>query len=164
MQIDEKEWPVTFTHPVEVKARRPNFTPFESVRMLDKKTLAAQPHAEIEVGFVGAGRSRRLVKAVVEKGSVTGLVTEPCTGGDEEGPPPGLVELMKEARRRLDDSESPVKFPMPIDDFVRETTAGDIRVITCYEICFTRLYCIVCCTSPGTDEIFYCGRSIVILG
>lgn len=164
MQIDDKEWPVTFTHPVEVKARRPNFTPFESVRMLDKEALSSQSHAEIEVGFVGAGGCRRVVKAVVEKGSVTGVLTEPCTGAKEGEPPPGLIELVKEARRRLDDTESPVNFPMPLDDFVGEALAGNIRVITCYEICFTRLFCVVCCTSPGTDEIFHCGRSVVILG
>ena len=165
MQRTKKHSPplTAFRHAVRVEVRRPEFDLLASVKQLDVAKLARAARAEFEVGYFEAGCCRRLVRAFVRKGKVTGLVAEPCESERPAKASPELARLLNVARRRAARrGEPPVRLPIPVADFVSNARSLTIRSITCVEICFFG-FCFYCCNRPDDPNDWICGRSIVII-
>ena len=153
----------TFRHPVRFEVRRPEFQSLASVSQLDIPKLERAARAEIELGYFRTGDCRQLVRAIVRKGMVTELVLDPCSDRKVEGAPPELVRLLNAARRRAARAAgNPVRFPIPISDFLGTSAVARIRSITCLEICAFGWWCFYCCNRPNDPHDWICGRNIII--
>jgi hypothetical protein len=135
-----------FEYPVTVEIRRPSFEPLASLEFLDVEALSSGSH-EIEIGSFDAGRCRRMARAIIRDGMVTGIEVEPCPDG--EAPAPELAALLvREARDRL--GSKPDWTPVPVAELARDESLIDIgRNGPCFTICFglsiLQQRCTLCC-------------------
>jgi hypothetical protein len=84
----------TFSHPVTVEVRAPDFEPLAATSHLDFNALRHVDHAQIELGLIHTGCCRSLLRADVEKGMVTALAVEPCNQSETIDIPPELAEVL----------------------------------------------------------------------
>src|SRR6476646_8345064 len=73
-----------FSVPMKVEIRQPEFEALASLAALDLKRLQEGNH-KIEIGFIKGGCCRKLVRAVINDGMVTGCEVEPCKGSGKAG-------------------------------------------------------------------------------
>src|SRR4051812_23594205 len=139
----------TFTVPMKVEIRQPEFEPLTSLAALDVRRLSKGNH-KIEVGFLKGGCCRNLVRAVIRDGMVTGFEVDACKETRKSTPPgPEVVRVLQQARRKLDAGQK--WKPIPVTQLVRSSARelGLIIVIGggCIFICVWD-HCILCCWWP----------------
>jgi len=151
---------VTFKHPVQVTAERPEFELLDAVSHLDVAALARKARAEIEIGYVHSGCCRQLVRAVVRKGMVTALKVQPCAGDESKRAPADLAAVLKAAQRRIaprgGGGGRPHHLPMPVASFLARAPVITVDTITCVRICIFGV-CVTCCEHLGNPD-WICGR------
>jgi hypothetical protein len=137
----------TFTAPMKVEIRQPEFEPLASLRSLDAKRLSSGNH-KVEIGFVKGGCCRNLVRAVIRNGLVIGCEMEPCeqTG---RAAPAELLRVFAKARRKI--AAGRKWKPIPVSQLVKSNAAMmNLLIIVgggCIYICCFG-YCIMCCSWP----------------
>jgi hypothetical protein len=147
---------LAFNHPIKIEVRESEFEWFDSVRHLDVAALAKAARTEIEIGEVKSACCHHLVRAVIQKGMVTGLRVGPesKTGGTPMTPE--LVRMLKVVHRKLlARRKAATHFPYPIQEFMTANVARlTIQTLSCIQICLFG-WCIACC---WTDTAMFCGR------
>jgi hypothetical protein len=138
----------TFTVPMKVEIREPEFEPLGSLDALDVRRLSRGNH-KVEVGFLKGGCCRNLVRAVIRNGMVTGFEVEGCKETADRPAPPELRRVLEQARRKL--SAGRQWKPIPVSQLVR-SSASALRLIIiigggCIFICVWG-HCIMCCWNP----------------
>jgi hypothetical protein len=129
-----------FKRTVEVEVRLPEFEPLASLKSLDYRRLEKGNHT-VEVGFLSGGCCRKLVRAVVKNGMVTGFEVEPCK--ETRPASPELKATLKEAHRRLAKQIGKWQ-PFPISEINK---VAPLRISWgggCIQICEFG-YCLTCC-------------------
>ena len=139
----------SFTAPVKVEIREPDFEPLTSLAALDLKRLSRGNH-KIEIGFLKGGCCPHMVRAIVKNGMVTGCEVEPCDDHKSAKPPPReLMALIETARRKM---KADRKWePIPVAELVSSTARmRDLIIIIgggCFFFCIFG-HCIMCCWYP----------------
>lgn len=147
-----------FKFATKVEVRQPEFEPLTSLSALDLGRLSKGNH-KIEIGFVN-GCCRKLVRAVIKNGMVTGCEIEPCK--DSGKPiPRELLALFAQAQKKINAGKK--WKPIPVRELVNSTAKMQSLIIIgggCIFICFFN-FCIMCCWYP-TPHCFvpdiYTGR------
>jgi hypothetical protein len=139
----------TFTVPMKVEIREPEFEPMKSLAALDVKRLSKGNH-KVEVGFLKGGCCRNLVRAVIRNGMVTGFEAEACKETTRSAPPsPELVRVLQQARRKIAPGRK--WEPIPVAQLVRSSASALQGLIIvgggCIFICAWG-HCIMCCWWP----------------
>lgn len=165
-RIASRSRPVaSFTHPAKVDVYLPTFELLKSVRHLDVDKLARSASADFEVGYFKTRCCRYLTRAVVRRGMVIKLVSEPGPDNCQMKVSHEFGNLLNLARRRAMRTlgrRSP-RLPMPVRAFMRDPTAAvtmDDPTIWCFKICIHG-YCLECCLFkfPGDRGTWGCGIS-----
>jgi hypothetical protein len=128
----------------------------DSVRHLNFQSLEKAAHAEVEPGEVKTECCHHLVRAVIRKGSVTGLKIEPISKEARTPITPALRPLVDAVKRKLKvhSSKAP-KFPILVAKFfVGDVADISVTTITCIQICFFG-WCTACCFN---GDIAICGK------
>jgi hypothetical protein len=138
----------SFTVPMKVEIRQPEFEPLKSLAALDVERLSRGNH-KIEIGFIKGGCCPHLVRAVIKNGMVTGCEVEPCKEDSRKAPPPELLALLEKARKKI---QAGRKWqPIPVRELVTSSARMlDLIVIVgggCIFICIWG-HCIMCCWWP----------------
>ena len=138
----------TFTVPMKVEVRAPEFEPLSSLAALDVDRLRRGKH-KVEIGFLKGGCCRRLVRAVVEHGLVIGCEVEPCKETSDQPPPPELRAVLAKARKKV--LAGRTWKPLPVAQLVGSSARMlDLLIIVgggCIFICIFN-HCIMCCWWP----------------
>jgi hypothetical protein len=152
-----KDKAISFTYPVEVRARQLPVKYLASLRNLDVQKLAGARRAEIELGFVKTSCCQQVVRAIIREGTVTEVCIDPCSSKKSPPLPPDAERILEVTRKKLAAKrQQSGRFPMPVNKFFAEALADTgVTVITCYRICLWGV-CIDCCQQPSGDWI--CGR------
>jgi hypothetical protein len=154
----------TIKYPVTIEVREPEFEPLDTVRHLDVKALAGAAKAEIGLGYINTCCQRQLVRAVISKGTVTGLRIDEPPKKDRTPVSAELAKILREARRAALKRHHPgPKFPIPVAKFFSGRVAYniiDVQTLQCIRICFLwGIFCFTCCWRtdlPGSEPI--CGH------
>jgi len=138
----------TFTVPMKVEIRQPEFEPLASLAALDVKRLSRGSH-KVKIGFLTGGCCRNLVKAVIRNGMVTGFEVDACKETSDKPAPPELRRVLEQARKRLVAGRK--WKAIPVTQLVRSSAAA-LRLIIivgggCIFICIWG-HCIMCCWNP----------------
>ncbi|HEY1677167.1 MAG TPA: hypothetical protein VGG04_05645 [Candidatus Sulfotelmatobacter sp.] len=150
----------TFTYPVKVEVRKPDFEVSDSIRHLDLNALAKAARAEIEIGRVKGCCGGQTVRAVIRKGMVTGIGVDPPSKKDKTPVSPELARLAKAAHEKVLRREKAPKFPIRVPEFFGNKAVYQpvIEVLICVHICFLG-YCITCCYPTDIpDHKLDCGH------
>ena len=101
--------------PVKAKAYRSNFKPFQTLKFLDARKLKRVRTQLIEIGTIeAAGKSATLI-AKVEKGAITRLGVQGCTGCEKKAKGKVDKKVLGAIRdKMLAIREGKVKLPAPI--------------------------------------------------
>jgi hypothetical protein len=147
--------------PMKVEIREPDFEPLDSLAALDLKRLQKGNH-KIEIGFIKGGCCRKLVRAVIKDGMVTGCEVEPCKEMVKAGKtPPKLLAVLDEARKKIGDGKK--WKPIPVSELVSSNARmRDLIIIIgggCIFICIFE-FCFLCCWKPTP----HCFISDIIVG
>jgi len=129
-----------FKRTVEVEVRLPEFEPLASLKSLDYRRLKKGNHT-VEIGFLSGGCCRKLVRAVVKNGMVTGLEVEPCK--ETRPASPELTAVLKEAQRRLAKQMGKWR-PIPISEIGKVPLLYISWGGGCIQVCEFG-YCLTCC-------------------
>ena len=135
-----------FKFPMKVEVRAPEFEPLSSLSALDFARLSKGNH-KIEIGFVDGGCCRKLVRAVVKNGWVTGCEVEPCKDSGKSISPE-MMALFKQAQKKA--SAGKKWTPVPLRELTKSTAKMTNLIIVgggCIFICFGH-HCIMCCWWP----------------
>ncbi len=146
----------SFEHTFKIEVYVPVFEPMASLGVIDTKTLAKGSH-RIEIGHMSGGCCRKLVYAILEKGTVTRIEAEECK---EDG-----TEVSKEAKEifeyvlKLPELQGSWE-PMPVKKFFAMAKNGSYppRAGTgagCFYICAGE-YCLFCCAPSPTRPNISC--------
>jgi hypothetical protein len=138
-----------FSHPAKVDVYLPTFELLKSVRHLDIDRLARAASAEFEVGYFKTRCCQYLVRAVVRRGMVTKLVSEPGPDSGQMAVSREFANLLDVARRRAMQTlgRRSSRLPMPLHVFMRDPAAAvtmDEPSVWCFKICIYG-YCLECC-------------------
>jgi hypothetical protein len=147
--------------PVKVEIREPDFEPLASLGALDLKRLQKGKH-KIEIGFIKGGCCRKLVRAVIKDGMVTGCEVEPCKESGKAGKtPPELLVVLAEARKKVTGGKK--WKPIPVAELVTSNAImRDLIIIVgdgCIYMCIFG-FCFLCCMDPTP----HCFVSDIIVG
>ncbi len=146
--------------PMNVEIREPEFEPLASLAALDLERLKKGNH-KIEIGFIKGGCCRKLVRAVIKDGMVTGCEVEPCKESGKKGKvPPELLAAFDKARKKVADGKK--WEPTPISELVRSSARmRDLIIIGggCIFICLWD-FCFMCCWEPEP----HCFISDIVVG
>src|SRR6185436_7779484 len=93
-------------HTVELQFSTVPFEPLQSVRALDLDQLGRARHAVVELGQFDVGCCKRIARAVIKSGRVTGIKIDACTDGAGKVTPE-LARLFARAQSKLKRSKSP---------------------------------------------------------
>ena len=138
-----------FTHPAKIDVYLPDFELLKSLRHLEIDQLERAASGEFEVGYFKTQCCRHLIRAVVRRGMVTKLVSDPRPKTSQAKVSREFAKLLDLARRRAVRTlgrRSP-RLPMPVRAFLRDPTAAvtmDEPTIWCFKICIYG-YCLECC-------------------
>ena len=150
-----------FSVPMKVEIRQPEFEPLASLAALDLKRLQEGNH-KIEIGFIKGGCCRKLVRAVIKDGMVTGCEVEPCKGSGKAGKaPPELLAVFAKARKKVAGGKK--WKPIPVSQLVSSNAKMlDLIIIVgggCIYMCIWD-FCFLCCSEPDP----HCFVSDIIVG
>jgi hypothetical protein len=147
--------------PMKVEIRAPEFEPLASLAVLDLEQLKKGNH-KIEIGFIKGGCCRKLVRALIKDGMVTGCEVEPCKESGKEGKvPPELLAVLDKARKKVAGGKK--WEPIPVSELVSMSArVRDLIIIIgggCIFICVFD-FCFMCCWKPTP----HCFISDIIVG
>jgi len=145
----------SFTVPMKVEIRRPEFEPFESLRALDVERLSKGNH-KIEIGFIKGGCCPHLVRAVIKKGMVTGCEVEPCKEHATKVASRELLAAVEKACKQIQAGRD--WEPMPVGEFINNSARMRDLIIIVGNGCIIviiGLYLIFCCWSLGRISCYF---------
>jgi hypothetical protein len=136
----------SFKIPMNVEVRAPKFEPLESLSALDFDRLKKGNH-RVEIGFVDGGCCRKLVRAVVKNGLVTGCEIEPCKDKGK-AISPEMKSVLQQAQKKIGGGKK--WKPVPIQTLAKSTALMSSLIIIgggCIFICVFG-HCVMCCWWP----------------
>jgi hypothetical protein len=128
---------------VRIEATPLALHPFESLRYLDIASLSRAARARIELGYFDAGCGRQIVHAVVRRGRVVKLESDPC---ESQVPlSPEVRKLVETAARKLA-ARQPATITLPAPVATVFSAVGFTRFSGwfCIRICCFG-HCLKCC-------------------
>jgi hypothetical protein len=133
---------LSFRHKVDIEVGLLEFQPLESVKFLDYRRYEKGKH-RVEIGFVEGGCDRKLVRAIVTHGMVTGFDVEPCA--ESKFVPGGMKAILEEVRKRVSAKAHPWR-PIPISDLAKVPARELLESVGCFRVCETNgAFCYICC-------------------
>jgi hypothetical protein len=134
--------------------KRAEFVYFKTLRFVDQAKLSKGTH-KVEVGSLKAPCCKRLVTAVVTRGTITRFEIEPCT--DTHAVPPEYQKLVAVALRKMVAGGKPPS-PVSFAEFAaRKIDAGAL---------FPCAWIIITPDAPGTQQgvVIFCCIKIIDFG
>ena len=137
----------TIKCPVTFQIHEPEFEAID-LRHLDVDALASAAKAEIPLGLISTCCcGRKLVRAEIRKGMVTGLRVDEPAKKEQTPISPDFVRILNEVRREIKKRNRPApKLPIPVAEFLSRGVNSDliIQTLQCVRVCFFS-WCITCC-------------------
>jgi hypothetical protein len=121
---------VTFKYTSEVKVTVPEFRIAASVAFLDTEALARVAKATIDVGSYKTACCERHVRAVVNRGMVVGIETDPCSDAKSAGP--AIADVAKTAFKRIGGNPGKWK-PVRVGEFLAKLLQEEEPITNCIE-------------------------------
>jgi hypothetical protein len=151
-----------FDFPFRVEAKTSEFRPLDTLRHVDVDKLKKGTH-RVEIGFSEAGCCRKLVRAVVKNGMVTGIEVEPCKES-KQASSKQVRALAARVSKALGRNPRAKWKAVPVHQFF--SSPANVARLTiswggwCVQGCWTVgnvMHCLYCCAWPPScriDSIF----------
>jgi hypothetical protein len=137
---------LTFKHSVDMQVYLPEFERLGSLKFLDYRRYEKGTH-KVEVGFLAGGCSRRLVRAIVNKGMVTGFEVEPCK--ESRPATPAMNAILKKAYKLILAKTGKWQ-PIPVSEIAKVSAIEIFPPIGCFRVCeASAVFCYTCCFGLG---------------
>jgi hypothetical protein len=154
----------SFDFPFRVEAKVAEFRPLDGLRHVNVEKLQKGSH-RVEIGFAEGGCCRKLVRAVVRNGMVTGIEVEPCKES-KQASSTQVRALAERAHKALGRNPKAAWKPVPVKQFFA-SPASVARITVswggwCIQACWTVgnvMHCVRCClrTFSCTYDTIYTG-------
>jgi hypothetical protein len=133
---------LTFKHTADVQVYLPEFEPLESLKFLNHRLYEKGTH-RVEIGFLLGGCCRKLVRAIVTKGMVTGFEVEPCR--ESKAASATMTAMLKEAHQRIIAKAGKWQ-PIALSEIAKASVIDLLPSIGCFRVCDNAGdFCYTCC-------------------